>query len=112
MVRGQYKGYREEKDVAKDSDVETFIAARVQIDDSRWARMPFYLRTGKCMAESARMISIAFRQPPKWMFPPNAGVGAARPDRLTFDLADTPRLSLSFYGKRPGRGMQLEKASR
>ena len=111
VVRGQYEGYRDEPGVAADSDVETFIAARVEVDNWRWAGVPFYLRTGKCMAESARVISIAFREPPKSMFPPDAGVGGAGPDHLTFDLADTPRLSLSFYGKRPGRGMQLEKAS-
>ena len=111
VVRGQYEGYRDESGVAPDSDVETFIAARVAVDNWRWAGVPFYLRTGKRMAESARVISIAFREPPKSMFPPDAGVGSAGPDHLTFDLADTPRLSLSFYGKRPGRGMHLEKAS-
>src|SRR4051812_22847256 len=111
VVRGQYEGYRDEKGVAADSDVETFIAARVKVDNWRWAGVPFFLRTGKRMAEGARVISIAFREPPKSMFPPDAGVGGAGPDHLTFDLADTPRLSLSFYGKRPGRGMILEKAS-
>ncbi|MEA2134393.1 MAG: glucose-6-phosphate 1-dehydrogenase [Solirubrobacteraceae bacterium] len=111
VVRGQYEGYRDEKGVAPDSDVETFIAAGVRVDNWRWAGVPFFLRTGKCMAESARVISIAFREPPKSMFPADAGVGGAGPDHLTFDLADTPRLSLSFYGKRPGRGMHLEKAS-
>jgi glucose-6-phosphate 1-dehydrogenase len=111
VVRGQYEGYRDEKGVAPDSDVETFIAARVEVDNWRWAGVPFFLRTGKCMPEGARVISIAFREPPKSMFPPDAGVGGAGPDHLTFDLADTPRLSLSFYGKRPGRGLHLEKAS-
>jgi len=111
VVRGQYEGYREEPGVAPDSQVETFIAAKVRVDNWRWAGVPFYLRTGKCMAEGARVVSIAFREPPKSMFPPEAGVGVAGPDHLTFDLADTPRLSLSFYGKRPGPGMRLEKAS-
>ena len=72
------------------------------VDNWRWAGVPFFLRTGKCMAEGARVVSIAFREPPKSMFPAGAGVGGAGPDHLTFDLADTPRLSLSFYGKRPG----------
>ena len=111
VVRGQYEGYRDEPGVAPASEVETFIAAGVRVDNWRWAGVPFFLRTGKCMAESARVISIAFREPPKSMFPVDAGVGGAGPDHLTFDLADTPRLSLSFYGKRPGRGMHLEKAS-
>ena len=78
VVRGQYEGYRDEKGVAPDSDVETFIAARVQVDNWRWAGVPFFLRTGKCMAESARVISIAFREPPKSMFPPDAGRGRRR----------------------------------
>lgn len=111
VVRGQYEGYREEPGVAPDSTVETFIAARVSVDNWRWAGVPFFLRTGKRLAEGARIVSIAFREPPKSMFPPDAGVGAAGPDHLTFDLADAPRLSLSFYGKRPGPGMHLEKAS-
>jgi glucose-6-phosphate 1-dehydrogenase len=111
VVRGQYEGYRDEDGVAEDSEVETFVAARVNVDNWRWAGVPFFLRTGKCMAESARVISIAFREPPKSMFPEGSGVGAAGPDHLTFDLSETPRLSLSFYGKRPGPGMHLEKAS-
>jgi glucose-6-phosphate 1-dehydrogenase len=111
VVFGQYEGYCDEKGVAPDSTVETFVAARVSVDNWRWAGVPFFLRTGKCMAESARVVSIAFREPPKSMFPGDAGFGSAGPDHLTFDLSDTPRLSLSFYGKRPGPGMHLDKAS-
>ena len=111
VVRGQYEGYRDEPGVAPDSEVETFVAAKVRVDNWRWAGVPFFVRTGKAMAEGARVVSIAFREPPKSMFPDEAGVGLAGPDHLTFDLADTPRLSLSFYGKRPGPGMRLEKAS-
>jgi glucose-6-phosphate 1-dehydrogenase len=73
--------------------------------------VPFYLRTGKKLAEGARIISIAFREPPKSMFPAGSGVGLAGPDHLTFDLADSSRMSLSFYGKRPGPGMRLDKLS-
>ncbi len=73
--------------------------------------MPFFLRTGKRMAEGQRIISIAFREPPKSMFPAGSGVGAQGPDHLTFDLADASKMSLSFYGKRPGPGMRLDKLS-
>ena len=111
VVRGQYGGYREQEGVNRDSDTETFIALRCEIDNWRWAGVPFYLRTGKRMAEGARIISIAFREPPKSMFPPGSGVGAHGPDHLTFDLADASKLSLSFYGKRPGPGMKLDKLS-
>ncbi|MFL6150939.1 MAG: glucose-6-phosphate dehydrogenase [Ornithinibacter sp.] len=111
VVRGQYIGYRDHPDVDDHSDTETFIALKVEIDNWRWAGVPFFLRTGKKMAEGARIISIAFQEPPRTMFPNGSGVGAAGPDHLTFDLADQSRMSLSFYGKRPGPGMKLEKLS-
>jgi glucose-6-phosphate 1-dehydrogenase len=111
VVRGQYSGYRGEEGVDPDSDTETFIALKCHIDNWRWAGVPFYLRTGKRMAEGQRIISIAFREPPKSMFPPGSGVGAQGPDHLTFDLADASKMSLSFYGKRPGPGMRLDKLS-
>ena len=111
MVRGQFDGYRSIPGVAPDSQTETFIALRCEIDNWRWAGVPFFLRTGKNMAEGARIISIAFHEPPKSMFPAGSGVGAQGPDHLTFDLADSSKLSLSFYGKRPGPGMKLDKLS-
>ena len=111
VVRGQYAGYRDEDGVAKDSDTETFIALKIGIDNWRWAGVPIYLRTGKRMAEGMRIISIAFKEAPRTMFPPGSGVGAQGPDHLTFDLADASKVSLSFYGKRPGPGMKLEKLS-
>jgi len=111
VVRGQYSGYRAEEGVDPDSDSETFIALKCHIDNWRWAGVPFYLRTGKRLAEGQRIISIAFREPPKSMFPPGSGVGAQGPDHLTFDLADASKMSLSFYGKRPGPGMRLDKLS-
>jgi glucose-6-phosphate 1-dehydrogenase len=111
VVRGQYIGYRGEEGVAAESDTETFIALKCSIDNWRWAGVPFYLRTGKRLAEGQRIISIAFREPPKSMFPEGSGIGAHGPDHLTFDLADAARTSLSFYGKRPGPGMRLDKHS-
>jgi glucose-6-phosphate 1-dehydrogenase len=111
VVRGQFNGYREETGVARDSDTETFIALKVGIDNWRWAGVPIYLRTCKKMAEGIRIISIAFKEAPRTMFPPGSGVGAEGPDHLTFDLADASKVSLSFYGKRPGPGMKLYKLS-
>ena len=111
VVRGQYQGYRSEEGVDPESDAETFIALKCSIDNWRWAGVPFFLRTGKRLAEGQRIISIAFREPPKSMFPANSGVGAQGPDHLTFDLADAAKVSLSFYGKRPGPGMRLDKQS-
>jgi glucose-6-phosphate 1-dehydrogenase len=111
VVRGQYAGYRAEEGVDPESDTETFIALKCTIDNWRWAGVPFFLRTGKRMAEGQRIISIAFREAPKSMFPVGSGVGAQGPDHLTFDLADASKVSLSFYGKRPGPGMRLDKLS-
>lgn len=111
VVRGQYQGYRDIPDVARESETETFIAIKCFIDNWRWAGVPFYLRTGKRMAEGARIISIAFKEPPRSMFPKGSGVGDHGPDHLTFDLADKAKMSLSFYGKRPGPGMKLDKLS-
>jgi glucose-6-phosphate 1-dehydrogenase len=111
VVRGQYRGYRQEQGVAPDSETETFIALKVGIDNWRWTGVPFYLRTGKKMAEGPHIISIAFKEAPKTMFPSGSGVGAEGPDHLTFDLTNKSKVSLSFYGNRPGPGMRLEKLS-
>ena len=111
VVRGQYTGYRAEQGIDPESDTETFIALKCTIDNWRWAGVPFYLRTGKRLAQGQRIISIAFREPPKSMFPAGSGIGAHGPDHLTFDLADAAKMSLSFYGKRPGPGMRLDKLS-
>jgi len=111
VVRGQYTGYRTEEGIDPESEAETFIALKCSIDNWRWAGVPFFLRTGKRLAAGQRIISIAFREPPKSMFPAGSGVGAQGPDHLTFDLADVSKMSLSFYGKRPGPGMRLDKLS-
>jgi glucose-6-phosphate 1-dehydrogenase len=120
-ARGQYasgtvlgrkvQAYRDEPNVAPDSGTETYVALKLGVDNWRWAGVPFYLRTGKRMAQGQRIISIAFREPPKSMFPAGSGVSSQGPDHLTFDLADAAKMSLSFYGKRPGPGMRLDKLS-
>ncbi|MFK7993510.1 MAG: glucose-6-phosphate dehydrogenase [Granulosicoccus sp.] len=110
-VRGQFNGYRELDGVDPESQTETFIALKCTIDNWRWAGVPFFLRTGKRLAEGQRIISIAFHEPPRSMFPRDSGVGLQGPDHLTFDLSDASRTSLSFYGKRPGPGMKLDKHS-
>ena len=96
VVRGQYDGYREEDGVPRHSDTETFVALRCEIDNWRWAGVPFYLRTGKRMAEGQRIVSIPLRGgAAPTLFPPNSGIGTKGPDHLTFaDLADASRLGL------------------
>jgi glucose-6-phosphate 1-dehydrogenase len=84
VVRGQYDGYRDEEGVAPDSETETFIALKASLDNWRWAGVPFYLRTGKRMAEGLRIISIAFKEAPRTMFPPRVrgGYAGTRPPHL------------------------------
>ena len=64
IVRGQFRGYRSEKDVAPDSTVETFVALRLQIDSWRWQGVPFYIRAGKCLAVACTEVVVRLRQPP------------------------------------------------
>jgi glucose-6-phosphate 1-dehydrogenase len=68
VVRGQFRGYRDEKGVAKDSQVETFAAIRMHIDTWRWAGVPFYIRAGKCLPISATEVRITLNRPPLSLF--------------------------------------------
>lgn len=68
VVRGQFRGYREEKGVAEDSQVETFTALRLHIDTWRWADVPFYIRTGKCLPVTATEVRVTFKGPPLPVF--------------------------------------------
>ncbi len=68
VVRGQYRGYRNEKGVAEDSQVETFAALRLHIDTWRWADVPFYIRTGKCLPITATEVIVTLKEPPLAIF--------------------------------------------
>ncbi len=68
LVRGQFRGYRDEKGVAKDSQVETFAALRLHIDTWRWAGVPFYIRAGKCLPISATEVRVTLKSPPLSIF--------------------------------------------
>ncbi len=107
VVRGQYRGYRETEGVSPDSDTETFVAARVEIDNWRWAGVPFYLRTGKRLAERRRTVTITFRDPPRRMF---GDAGAHGRNELVFDLSEPGGISSSFLAKVPGPEMRLGPA--
>jgi glucose-6-phosphate 1-dehydrogenase len=69
VVRGQFDGYRQEDGVAPGSDVETFAAVRVFIDNWRWQGVPIYLRAGKCMPMTATEVRVEFHRPPAVVFP-------------------------------------------
>ena len=84
VVRGQFTGYTSLPGVSPDSDTETFIALEARLDNWRWAGVPFYLRTGKEMAEGKRIISVAFREAPRSMFPAELRrrLGRSRPPHV------------------------------
>ena len=76
LVRGQYDGYRQEPGVAKDSDVETFCALKLFIDSWRWDGVPWYLRSGKFLAETAAEVLVQLKPPPQRLFADSApGLG-------------------------------------
>ena len=68
LVRGQFRGYRQESGVAPDSKVETFAAVRLYIDSWRWGGVPFYIRAGKCLPVTATEVMVEFRRPPQTTF--------------------------------------------
>ncbi|MGW1541497.1 glucose-6-phosphate dehydrogenase [Streptomyces sp. NPDC002309] len=108
VVRGQYEGYRDEQGVAPGSDTETFAALRVEIDNWRWAGVPFYLRSGKALAEGRHMVTLTFRQPPLRMFPVDAHGGAeAGCGSLAIDFDDPGSITARFLAKEPGPEMRL-----
>jgi len=105
VVRGQYRGYRDEEGVAADSDTETFVALRATIENWRWSGVPFYLRTGKRLAEKRQRVTIAFRRPPTRMFALAPSPEDA--DRLVFELGDPGGIAADFWAKMPGPAMRL-----
>jgi len=112
VVRGQYGGYREEDGVAADSDTETFVAVKTFVDNWRWEGVPFYLRSGKRLAESRHLLTVAYKQPPRRMFPLDCDQIAESfgHDHLTFELGDPGSISASFLAKVPGPRIQLGEA--
>ncbi|MFN8218444.1 MAG: glucose-6-phosphate dehydrogenase [Solirubrobacterales bacterium] len=112
VVRGQYAGYREEEGVAEDSETETFIAVRARVDNWRWEGVPFFLRSGKRLAESKHVLTVAFKQPPRRMFPLDCSqvVESFGHDHLSFELGDPGSISASFLAKVPGPRIELGEA--
>jgi glucose-6-phosphate 1-dehydrogenase len=109
VVRGQYEGYRDEAGVAPDSQTETFVALRAEVENTRWKGVPFYLRTGKCLAESAQVITIAFDEPVMRLFPDVADA-AWNGNKLVVNFADPGSIYVHFLAKEPGPRMTLNGA--
>ena len=98
--------YREEPDVARRSNVETFAALKIYIDNWRWQEVPFYLRTGKRMAADVSEISIRFQDVPHHAFPASVGLNAT-PARLVVQLHPQQGIVLKFMAKEPGTHLRL-----
>jgi glucose-6-phosphate 1-dehydrogenase len=115
-VRGQYgagtvlgkpvKAYRQEPNVAPDSDVETYVAMRLEIDNWRWAGVPFYFRTGKHMSRRNAEIAICFKQAPYAAFQ-DTPVESLRPNWLVLRISPDEGISLQFEVKRRGPVVDL-----
>ena len=110
VVLGQYEGYREEEGVADDSEVETFAALRVWIDNWRWQGVPFFLRTGKRLAATRRTVTVGFTKPPLSLFG-NAAGRTVRPDEAAFELTDAPCVTLRLRAKEPGPQLSVGHAA-
>ncbi len=108
VVRGQFAGYRKEPGVAKDSDTETFCAVRLAIDSWRWAGVPWYLRSGKCLPVEAAEVVIRLKQPPQALFADHAH---AQRNYMRFRLAPRPAIAVAARVKKAGEefvGVQRE----
>ncbi len=102
LVRGQYVGYQDEPGVAKDSDVETFCALRLFIDTWRWGGVPWYLRSGKYMAETVNEVLVELKPPPQKLFEDSPStVGQA--NYLRFQLSPNSSIALAARVKSAGK---------
>ena len=119
-VRGQYaagtvlgkpaKAYRAEPDVASGSTTETFMACRLNIDNWRWAGVPFYLRTGKYMKRRLTEIAIRFHQAPYTLFR-STDVERLHPNWMILRIQPDEGIALEFAAKRPGPTVTLDSVS-
>jgi glucose-6-phosphate 1-dehydrogenase len=110
VVRGQFIGYRNEKDVAPNSQAETYAAMQVDIDNWRWAGVPFNLRTGKKLKRKVTEISLSFRHVPYNVFKGTNAVPPGR-DALVIRVQPNEGLSIHLNVKKPGPGLELDRAT-
>ncbi|TPW13338.1 MAG: zwf [Acidimicrobiaceae bacterium] len=101
LVRGQYVGYREEQGVTPDSQVDTFTAARLEIDSWRWAGVPWYVRCGKGLAKAATEVVVEFREPPSLLFD-EAGGPTPHRNLVRFRLGKHDGVTFTVQAKTPG----------
>ena len=96
VVRGQFRGYRDEKGVARDSNVETFVAARLHIDSPRWDGVPFFIRAGKCLAASLTEVLVMLKPPAL------SGLCAGQANYVRFRLSPDVTIAIGARVKRTG----------
>jgi glucose-6-phosphate 1-dehydrogenase len=101
LVRGQFAGYRAEEGVASDSDVETYAAVRLHIETWRWEGVPWYVRSGKCLAETVTEVMIQLKPPPQKVFA-DSGPGIGHANYLRLRLAPQSAIALAARVKRVG----------
>jgi glucose-6-phosphate 1-dehydrogenase len=130
VVRGQYSGYRSEPGVPADSDTETMVALRAEVDNWRWQGVPFFLRSGKAMGGARQVLTLGFRNPPLRMFPsdvpsvspvpslPDPGSigtggsgGSGQANEVVIEFADPGSIGIEFMAKVPGPEMSLGRSS-
>jgi len=108
VVRGQYRGYLTEKGVAANSRVETYVAARLKIENERWSGVPFLVRTGKCLAATFTEVHATFKKPAHRLFDSNV---AGHNTGLSFRLSPDVSITLAARIKKPGEAMVGEDTS-
>jgi len=106
VVLGQFTGYRDVPGVAARSTQNTYVAAKLWINNTRWRGVPFYLRTGKRLAETRQQVSIVLREPAG----PLAGQLTPDTNVLSFSLAGDGEIDLSLVAKKPGPALNLDNA--
>jgi glucose-6-phosphate 1-dehydrogenase len=112
VVRGQYNGYRSTKGVRPDSDTETLVAVRAEVENWRWHGVPFYLRSGKCMPTSRQVVTLGLAPPPLRMFHTHRqDAPMGRVNEIVIDFADPGSICVEFMAKKPGPDMSLGATS-
>jgi len=110
VVRGQYLGYRDTPGVDPESQTDTFTAMKVEIDNWRWAGVPFYLRSGKSMAQRRQTVTLGLKEPTLRMFPNVAHLPAGeRRNEIVIDFDDPGWIAVRFLAKQPGPAMRLRE---
>ncbi len=110
FVFGQYRGYRQERGVASDSRTPTFAVLRLRVNNWRWEGVPFYLRSGKSLAEKVSEVIIRFKDVPACVLENEAACAALRPNTLIIRLQPDEGIRLSFSTRLPGREEQIREA--